>query len=83
MFVDVAPGTYSIAPAKLDAAYRRAVKARRGGRSTPRAIIAVDLFGQPADYPALAAVARKHGLKLIADSAQGFRLHALGGRHPL
>ena len=30
------------------------------------------LFGGPADYPAIAAVCKKHGLKLISDSAQGF-----------
>jgi len=79
VFVDVLPDTYNIDPAKLDAAIE-AVKAE--GRLTPRAIIAVDLFGQPADYPALATVARKHGLKLIADSAQGFGC-TLGGQHPI
>jgi dTDP-4-amino-4,6-dideoxygalactose transaminase len=52
------------------------------GQLTPRAIIAVDLFGQPADYPAISAVARKHGLKLIADSAQGFGC-TLAGHHPI
>jgi dTDP-4-amino-4,6-dideoxygalactose transaminase len=45
-------------------------------------VIAVDLFGQPADYPKLAEVARRHGLKLIADSAQGFGC-TLDGRHPI
>ena len=45
-------------------------------------MIAVDLFGQPADYPAISAVARKHGLKLIADSAQGFGC-TLNGQHPI
>ncbi len=79
VFVDVLHDTYNIDPAKLDAAIE-AVKAE--GRLTPRAIIAVDLFGQPADYPALAAIARKHGLKLIADSAQGFGC-TLDGKHPI
>ena len=79
VFVDVLPDTYNIDPAKLEAAIL-AVKA--AGELTPRAIIAVDLFGQPADYPALAAVAAKHGLKLIADSAQGFGC-TLDGHHPL
>jgi dTDP-4-amino-4,6-dideoxygalactose transaminase len=45
-------------------------------------VIAVDLFGQPADYPAIAAICAKHGLKLIADSAQGFGC-TLGGQHPI
>src|SRR3954470_8058466 len=69
VFVDVLPDTYNLDPAKLDAAVV-AVKAE--GRLTPRAIGAVDLFGQPAGYPALAAVGRKPGLKAIADSPQGF-----------
>ena len=79
VFVDVLPDTYNLDPAKLEAAIV-AIKAE--GKLVPRAIIAVDLFGQPADYPALAAVARRHGLKLIADSAQGFGC-TLGGHHPL
>ncbi len=79
VFVDVLPDTYNLDPVKLEAAIG-AVQA--AGELTPRAIIAVDLFGQPADYPALAAIAQKHGLKLIADSAQGFGC-TLGGRHPL
>jgi dTDP-4-amino-4,6-dideoxygalactose transaminase len=45
-------------------------------------VIAVDLFGQPADYPALRRIADAHGLKLIADSAQGFGC-TLNGEHPL
>ncbi|WP_293675933.1 DegT/DnrJ/EryC1/StrS aminotransferase family protein [uncultured Phenylobacterium sp.] len=79
VFVDVLPDTYNIDPARLEAAIE-AVKA--AGELTPRAVIAVDLFGQPADYPALAAICARHGLKLIADSAQGFGC-TLHGRHPL
>jgi len=79
VFVDVLPDTYNLDPAKLEAAIL-AIKAE--GKLVPRAIIAVDLFGQPADYPALSAIARQHGLKLIADSAQGFGC-TLHGHHPL
>ncbi len=79
VFVDILPGTYNLDPVKLDAAIA-AVKAE--GKLTPRAVIAVDLFGQPADYPAIAAVAARHGLKLIADSAQGFGC-TLNGQHPI
>ncbi|OYU69087.1 MAG: aminotransferase DegT [Alphaproteobacteria bacterium PA2] len=79
VFVDILPDTFNLDPARLDAAIE-AVKSE--GKLTPRAIIAVDLFGQPADYPAIAAVAAKHGLKLIADSAQGFGC-TLNGHHPL
>lgn len=79
VFVDVLPDTYNLDPAKLEAAIA-AVKA--AGELTPRAVIAVDLFGQPADYPAIAAVCARHGLKLISDSAQGFGC-TLGGSHPI
>jgi dTDP-4-amino-4,6-dideoxygalactose transaminase len=79
VFVDIDPETYNLDPASLEAAIA-AVKAE--GELTPRAVIAVDLFGQPADYPKIAEVARRHGLKLIADSAQGFGC-TLAGRHPI
>jgi UDP-2-acetamido-2-deoxy-ribo-hexuluronate aminotransferase len=69
VFIDIEPDTYSMDVAKLDAAIA-AVAAE--GRLKPAAIIAVDLFGQPADYPALSAVAKKYGLPLISDAAQGF-----------
>jgi len=45
------------------------------GRLVPRAIIAVDLFGLPADHAAIAAVAAEHDLLVISDAAQSF-----GGR---
>jgi dTDP-4-amino-4,6-dideoxygalactose transaminase len=79
VFVDIRPDTYTLDPERLDAAIR-AVAAE--GRLKPRAVIAVDLFGQPADYPALAKVCGRYGLKLIADSAQGFGC-TLGDRQPL
>jgi dTDP-4-amino-4,6-dideoxygalactose transaminase len=79
VFVDVLPDTYNLDPAKLDAAIA-AVKAE--GRLTPKVVIAVDLFGQPADYPAIKAICDREGLKLIADSAQGFGC-TLDGKHPL
>ena len=78
VFVDILPDTYNISPQALETAIE-AVK--REGRLTPRAIVAVDLFGQPADYPALQDIARRHGLKLVADSAQAFGC-TLHGRHP-
>ena len=79
VFVDVLADTFNLDPAKLDAAIE-AVKAE--GKLTPKVVIAVDLFGQPADYPAISAVAKKHGLKLISDSAQGFGC-TLNGHHPI
>ncbi|WP_454718433.1 DegT/DnrJ/EryC1/StrS family aminotransferase [Caulobacter segnis] len=79
VFVDVLPETYNLDPAKLDAAIA-AVKAE--GRLTPKVVIAVDLFGQPADYPAIKAICDREGLKLISDSAQGFGC-TLNGHHPM
>jgi dTDP-4-amino-4,6-dideoxygalactose transaminase len=79
VFVDVLPDTYNLDPAKLDAAIA-AVKAE--GKLTPKVVIAVDLFGQPADYPAIKAICDREGLKLISDSAQGFGC-TLNGLHPL
>jgi dTDP-4-amino-4,6-dideoxygalactose transaminase len=79
VFVDIDPATYNLDADSLEAAIQ-AVQAK--GELTPKAVIAVDLFGQPADYPRIAEVARRHGLKLIADSAQGFGC-TLDGRHPI
>ena len=79
VFVDVLPDTYNMDPASLEAAIV-AVKAE--GRLTPRVVIAVDLFGQPADYPKIAEITRRHGMKLISDSAQGFGC-TLNGEQPL
>jgi UDP-2-acetamido-2-deoxy-ribo-hexuluronate aminotransferase len=78
VFVDIDPKTYNMDPAHLEAAIE-AVKAE--GKLTPKVIIAVDLFGQPADYPAISAIAKKHDLKLIADSAQGYGC-TIDGKHP-
>ncbi len=79
VFVDINPDTFTMNPASL----REAIEAvRKSGALTPRAIIAVDLFGQSADYPALRAIADKYGLRLIADSAQGFGC-SLHGHQPL
>src|SRR5690348_45406 len=64
VFVDVRADTYNIDPASLEAAIDGV---KRDGKLKPKVIIAVDLFGQPADYPAIGAIAKKHGLKLIAD----------------
>ena len=79
VFVDILPDTFNLDPARLEAAIA-GVKAE--GKLTPRVVIAVDLFGQPADYPAIRAICDREGLKLISDSAQGFGC-TLNGRHPL
>jgi dTDP-4-amino-4,6-dideoxygalactose transaminase len=67
-FVDVRRDTFNIDP---ESAERGIVDAKRRGLK-PRAIIAVDLFGQAADYDALRDLAARHDLLLIADAAQSF-----------
>ncbi|MGV9006307.1 MAG: DegT/DnrJ/EryC1/StrS family aminotransferase [Brevundimonas sp.] len=79
VFVDVDARTYNMDPGHLEAAIEAVIAE---GRLTPKVVIAVDLFGQPADYPAIKAICDKHGLKLVADSAQGFGC-TLDGKHPL
>ncbi|UPT62193.1 MAG: DegT/DnrJ/EryC1/StrS aminotransferase family protein [Hyphomonadaceae bacterium JAD_PAG50586_4] len=79
VFVDVLPDTYNLDPASLEAAIAGVKKA---GKLNPKVVIAVDLFGQPADYPAISAICKREGLKLIADSAQGYGC-TLAGLHPM
>ncbi|MEE9273672.1 MAG: DegT/DnrJ/EryC1/StrS aminotransferase family protein [Robiginitomaculum sp.] len=79
VFIDIDRDTYNICPASLKKAI---AEVKSVGGLIPRAIIAVDLFGQSADYPALAAIAKENDLKLIADSAQGFGT-TINGKHPL
>ncbi|MCW5725789.1 MAG: DegT/DnrJ/EryC1/StrS aminotransferase family protein [Maricaulaceae bacterium] len=79
VFVDIDPDTYNMDPESLRAAIEMV---KREGKLRPACIIAVDLFGQPADYPVLAEIAREHGMKLISDSAQGFGC-TLHGKHPI
>jgi UDP-2-acetamido-2-deoxy-ribo-hexuluronate aminotransferase len=79
VFVDVLADTYNMDPASLEAAI---AGVRKDGKLKPKVVIAVDLFGQPANYPAIAAICRREGVKLIADSAQGFGC-TLNGEQPL
>ncbi len=69
VFVDVDPRTFQIDPGHLT---QRIEAVRAAGRLRPRAIIGVDLFGQPADWPALAGIARQNDLFLLDDLAQSF-----------
>ncbi|MCU0832533.1 MAG: DegT/DnrJ/EryC1/StrS family aminotransferase [Rhizobiaceae bacterium] len=68
VFIDVDPVTYNLDPAALDTARDTAVQ---NGLKL-RAVIAVDLFGQPADYDPIEAWCAAEGVMLIADTAQGF-----------
>lgn len=79
VMVDILPDTFNMDPDDL----ARAIEmVKSEGRLNPRVVIAVDLFGQAADYPAISRLAREYGLRLIADSAQGYGC-TIDSRHPL
>jgi UDP-2-acetamido-2-deoxy-ribo-hexuluronate aminotransferase len=69
VFVDVDARTFQIDPDHLRARLRTV---RAAGKLRPRALIGVDLFGQPADWPALSAMALEYGLFTLDDCAQSF-----------
>lgn len=72
VFVDVDIDTYNI---DCDSLERMIQKTIADGKQTPKAIVAVDLFGQPADYERIGLIAEKYHLLVLEDAAQGF-----GGR---
>jgi dTDP-4-amino-4,6-dideoxygalactose transaminase len=69
VFVDSNEQTFNICPQDLEKQIQKVISE---GKLMPKAIIAVDLFGLPANYPAIEKVANKYNLKLIEDAAQGF-----------
>ena len=82
IFVDIDPKTFNLDPDKLD----QAITAFNNNDPsqyplpitndpspvTPKGVIAVDLFGLPADYDRINSIARKHDLFVIEDAAQSF-----------
>lgn len=60
VFVDIEPDTYNLDPADLE----------RKITDRTRAIMAVDVFGHPADWDVILAIAERHRLKIIDDSAE-------------
>ena len=75
IFVDVDPQTYNIAPSELS----RGLDAAHAQGLRPVGLIAVDLFGLPADYDALESFALENGLFVLSDAAQSFGA-SLGGK---
>lgn len=69
VFVDVYEDTFNMSEESLEAAI---VKVQEEGKLIPKVIVAVDLFGQTADYDKLRTIAEKYGLKILEDGAQGF-----------
>lgn len=69
VFVDIEADTYNIDPEKLEIAIKTVIK---DGRFVPKVIVTVDLFGLPANYNKIRAIAEKYSLKILEDGAQGF-----------
>jgi dTDP-4-amino-4,6-dideoxygalactose transaminase len=69
VFVDADEHTFNISTFDLEIRIKHILKE---GILKPKAIIAVDLFGLPANYPELKKIAKKYKLKIIEDAAQGF-----------
>lgn len=69
VFVDVDLDTFNISEESLIVQIENVIKE---GKLRPRAIVAVDLFGLPADFTVLKKIADKYGLLLLEDGAQGF-----------
>lgn len=69
VFVDVDATTFNIDVNSLEAAIKNTLA---DGRFTPRVIVAVDLYGLPANYPAIKTIAKQYDLLILEDGAQGF-----------
>jgi dTDP-4-amino-4,6-dideoxygalactose transaminase len=69
VFVDVAPDTFNLDLADLA---RRVAQVAAEGRLRPRAVVGVDLYGLPADWPAIHALCAQHGMFALDDAAQAF-----------
>jgi UDP-2-acetamido-2-deoxy-ribo-hexuluronate aminotransferase len=86
VFVDIEPRTFNIDPAKLEQAVKAVLENDRSRYPlptyksdfphapilSPKGVIPVDLFGLPASYDRINAIALSHGLFVIEDAAQSF-----------
>lgn len=69
VFVDVDSDTFNIDVDSLETVIQKTLA---DGELKPKVIVAVDLYGLPANYPALKTIAKKYGLFILEDGAQGF-----------
>lgn len=76
IFVDVDQRTFNLDPVRLEQAIQTILSE---GELAPKAVVAVDLFGLPADYPKIKAICERYGLLLLEDGAQGFG-GSIGGK---
>ena len=77
VLVDIDLATFNMSPKALEKQIQRVISE---GKLTPKAIVSVDLFGQPADYDQILPIAQKYGLKVLEDAAQGFGGNIRGKR---
>jgi len=69
VFVDILEDTFNMNPDSLE----KAIRTVEGeGKLVPKAVIVVDLFGQPADYDRIGPIAKAHNMLILEDGAQGF-----------
>ena len=76
VYVDVEAASFNMDPQKLEIAVEKVLTE---GKYRPRAVIAVDLFGRPADYEKIIPICKKYGMYLLEDGAQGFG-GSIGGK---
>ena len=69
VFCDIQPDTYNLCPQSLE---RQIQAVLAEGKLTPKAVVAVDILGNPCDYDAIIPICEKYGLILIEDAAQSF-----------
>ena len=69
VFCDITPDTYTLCPESLE---RQIQAVLAEGKLTPKAVVAVDILGNPCDYDAISAVCETYNLFLIEDAAQSF-----------
>lgn len=69
VFCDITADTYTLCPESLE---RQIQAVLAEGKLTPKAVVAVDILGNPCDYDAIVPICEKYGLTLIEDAAQSF-----------
>ena len=69
IFVDVDEETFNISTSDLE---RAIIQTLAEDKLSPKVIVTVDLFGLPANYPAIRQIADKYHLLILEDGAQGF-----------
>ncbi|MCI8288021.1 MAG: aminotransferase class I/II-fold pyridoxal phosphate-dependent enzyme, partial [Lachnospiraceae bacterium] len=69
VLVDIDITTFNMSPESLEEQIKRVISE---GKLTPKVVVPVDLFGQPADYDRILPIAEKYNLKVLEDGAQGF-----------